>query len=140
MIKKTGLGLLLVVLGSLAVVNTANARWAVPLVNPGPTSWGCDLSLSEVKKGIDMGLIIKNWVPSNEQTGYTQGKIVVRGKHTLVVDINYTKNSFDIKYKSSDKLKHKVDDEGVEKIHPNANSWMDNLKNAITVVLKGKCN
>jgi hypothetical protein len=37
-------------------------------------------------------------------------------------------------------LKHKVDDEGVEKIHPNANSWMENLKNAITVVLKGKCN
>jgi hypothetical protein len=112
MIKKTGFGLLLVVLGSLSVVNTANARWAVPLINPGSSSWGCDLSLSEVKKGIDMGLIIKNWVPSNEQTGYTQGN----------------------------NLKHKVDDEGVEKIHPNANSWMENLKNAITVVLKGKCN
>ena len=139
MIRKTGLGFLLVVLGSLSVVNTANARWAVPLINPGSSSWGCDLSLSEVKKGISMGLIFKNWVPSNEQTGYTQGKIVVRGKHTLVVDINYNQSSFEIKYKNSDNLKHKIDSEGVEKIHPNANSWMDNLNNAITVFLKEKC-
>ncbi|HEC27552.1 MAG TPA: hypothetical protein ENI67_09130 [Gammaproteobacteria bacterium] len=140
MINKTGLGLLLVVLGSFSVVNTANARWAVPLLNPGPTSWGCDLSMSAVKKGINTGLIAKNWIPSNEQTGYTQGKIVVRGKHTLVVDIDYTKSSFDIKYKSSKNLKHSIDSAGVEKIHPNANSWMDNLKNAITTVLKGQCN
>jgi hypothetical protein len=138
--KKTGLGLLLVILGSLLAINTANARWAVPLLNPGSASWGCDLSMSEVKKGISTGLIVKNWTPSNEQTGYTQGKIVVRGKHTLVVDINYTKSSFEIKYKSSNNLKHTVSSEGVEKIHPNANSWMDNLKNAITTVLKGKCN
>ncbi len=140
MIKKTGFGLLLVVIGSLSVVNTANARWAVPLLNPGSISWGCDLSMSEVKKGINAGLLVRNWIPSNEQTGYTQGKIVVRGKHTLVVDINYTNSRFDIKYKSSNNLKHSIDSAGVEKIHPNANSWMENLKNAITTVLKGKCN
>ncbi|NOY15793.1 MAG: hypothetical protein GXP23_02455 [Gammaproteobacteria bacterium] len=140
MIKKTGFGLLLVVIGSLSVVNTANARWAVPLLNPGSISWGCDLSMSEVKKGINTGLAAKNWIPSNEQTGYTQGKIVVRGKHTLVVDINYTNSRFDIKYKSSNNLKHSIDSAGVEKIHPNANSWMENLKNSITTVLKGKCN
>jgi len=139
MINKTGLVLLLVVLGSLSFVNTAYARRAVPLTNPGTASWGCDLSMSEVKKGINTGLLVKNWTASNEKMGYTQGKIIVRGKHTMVVDINYTKSSFDIKYKSSDNLKYKVDDAGVEKIHPNANSWMGNLKSALITILNGEC-
>jgi len=139
MIKKTGIGILLIVLGNLSTINTAYARWAVPLMNPVTAEWGCTLGLSEVKKGIDAGMIVRGWIPSDLKTGYTKGTIIVRGKHTLVVDVNYTENIFDIKYKSSDNLKHMIDSEGVEKIHPNANSWMSNLQNAIIIVLKRKC-
>ena len=139
MIKKTGLIFLLFVLVNSLGISTAQARAAKPLLNPGPTEWGCTLSMSEVEKGIDTGLLLKEWRPSDKKTGYTQGNITVRGKHTLVVDINYTENAFEIKYKSSDNLKHSITSEGVEKIHPNANSWMSNLNHAITTVLKEKC-
>jgi hypothetical protein len=139
MIKKTGLTFLLVAVVSILAINTGHARAARPLLNPGVSEWGCKLSLSEVKKGIDTALLVKEWSPSNSKTGYTQGKIIVRGKHTLVVDINYTETTFDIKYKSSNNLKHSINSAGVEKIHPNANSWMSNLKNAIVTVLKGQC-
>lgn len=139
MIKKTLLGLLLVVLWSLAVINTTYAKESKILLNPGMSEWGCKLSLSDVKRGIDTALLVKEWSPSGSKTGYTQGKILVRGKHTLVVDINYTEISFDIKYKSSNNLKYMIDSEGVEKIHPNVNSWMSNLQSAIIIVLKREC-
>ena len=139
MIKKTGLIFLLLALISFLGISTAHARAAKPLLNPGPMTWGCSLSMSDVDKGIDTGLIIKEWNPSDKKTGYTQGNIIVRGKHTLVVDINYTESSFEIKYKSSDNLKHSINSAGVEEIHPNANSWMNNLNHAIATVLKEKC-
>ena len=120
-------------------MSAAHARAAKPLLNPGSSEWGCKLSMSEVKRGIDTALLIKEWSPSDSRTGYTQGKIIVRGKHTLVVDINYTENTFEIKYKSSDNLKYSKNDEGVEMIHPNANSWMSNLNHSISIVLRGKC-
>ena len=139
MLKKTGLIVVLLGFLSLLGLSTAYARAAKPLLNPGPTAWGCTLSLSEVKKGIDTGLFVREWTSSNAKTGYVQGKVVVRGKHTLVVDINYTESSFEIKYKSSDNLKHSINSSGVEKIHPNANSWMDNLNSSIVAALKSEC-
>ena len=139
MIKKTGIIFLLLTLLSFLGMSVAHARAAKPLLNPGSSEWGCKLSMSEVKKGIDTALLVKEWSPSDSKTGYTQGKIIVRGKHTLVVDIHYTETTFEIKYKSSNNLKHSINSAGVEKIHPNANSWMSNLKNAIVTVLKGQC-
>ena len=112
MIRRTALMCLLTLLIGFVGVNTAHARWAVPLINPGVSEWGCKLSMADVKKGIDSGLLVKQWSPSGSTTGYIQGKIVVRGKHTLVVDINYTSTTFDIKYKSSINLKHSIDSDG----------------------------
>ena len=139
MIKKTGLALMLIVLVNVFAINTVHARGAKPLLNPGPTEWGCSLGMDVVKKGVSTGILIKQWSATDSKPGFTRAKIIVRGKHTLVVDINYTTSNFDIKYNSSENLKYSVNSAGVEVIHPNANSWMNNLRDAIRSVLNGEC-
>ena len=139
MIKKSGIGILLILLCYFLVVNTASARAAKALINPATSEWGCKLSTDEVKLGLSSALIARGWSMSNQKPGYMQAKVIVRGKHTLVVDINYTENSFDIKYKSSINLKYKVDSECIEKIHPNANSWMENVRSDATKILSNMC-
>lgn len=139
MIKKNGIGILIVLLSYLFAVNTAHARAAVPLVNPAVSEWGCQLSYDEVKLGLESALIARGWTTSDQKKGYMQAKVIVRGKHTLVVDINYAETSFAIKYISSDNLKHKIDEEGIEMIHPNAISWMENVRSDATRVLMNMC-
>lgn len=139
MMKKNGIGIVMILLSYFLAFNTAYARAAVPLVDPAASEWGCQLSNDQVKLGLESALIARGWSPSNQKAGYMQAKTIVRGKHTLVVDINYTGASFDVNYKSSDNLKHIIDSEGVEKIHPNANSWMENIRSDATKVLVNMC-
>ena len=46
-------------------------------------------------------------------------EIVVRGRHTLVVDIEFDSMSFDISYKSSINLSYQVREGGTHIIHRN---------------------
>ncbi len=137
--KRIVIGALLLLTGYFTVMNAAYARWVVPLLNPGVSEWGCSIEQSEVKKGIEAALMTRAWTVSASGPGYVQGKIIVRGKHTLIVNIEYSNTNFEVKYKSSNNLKYSVNDAGVAKIHPNANSWMKNLSTDINNVLKINC-
>jgi hypothetical protein len=112
---------------------------AAKLIDPPRSEWGCELTNERVLQGITAGLIGRGWVlSSNDKNGNLVAQVIVRGKHTLVVDISYTTSAYDINYKSSDNLKYKLKNE-VPYIHRNANSWMDNIQLDITAQLQALC-
>ena len=127
-----------VVTGLLLATTNVQARRAKPLQDPPQASWGCELTEKQVKQGIASGMISLSWTPRFQNDGTVFGVIVVREKHTLRVRVKFDTTSFDIDYVSSVNLKYK-EDKGVKKIHPNANSWMLNLNNAILINLQLEC-
>lgn len=48
-------------------------------------------------------------------------------KHVITVNVEYTKNTFDVTYKDSTNLNYKVKKNGVRVIHPRPIGWMTNL-------------
>jgi len=58
---------------------------------------------------------------SSSTPGPIVAEIVVRGRHTLVVDIEFDSMSFDISYKSSINLSYQVREGGTHIIHRNEN-------------------
>ena len=110
-----------------ALVNNAQAARRAPLADPEPMQFGCKLSMEQAENAIKSGLRERQWTYKKKQPGLIEGKIVVRGKHTLWIDIAYTQHSFDINYKNSDNLNYRVDDDGMRYLHPNGNSWMHNV-------------
>jgi len=139
MITRSQVTLTILVLVFFSFSGSAHARAAKPLVTPEPAEWGCTLALSEVKSGIEAGMKSREWASAETSQGHITAKIIVRGKHTLIVDIDYTKSRFEIKYKDSKSLKYSVDSEGIKKIHPFASTWMENLKVSIVPELQRKC-
>ena len=57
-----------------------------------------------------------------------EARIIVRGKHTVVVSIPYDTQHFSINYKDSINMNY---NEG--KIHPNYNKWVADLEQALMV-------
>lgn len=102
--------------------------------------FGCELSMKKVSLGITLALITRGWnVTKKESDGTMVAQIIVRGKHTLVVDIAYNEKSFDITYKSSDNLNYKDKGDGTATIHRNANKWMRKIHQDIAKQLVVLC-
>ena len=119
----TGMALAVIM---LALQSPAQARSAV-LTDPEVMEFDCKLAMKQAEKAVRSGLRSRQWTHKTKKPGHLEGCVVVRGKHTLWVDIHYTGTSFDVNYKDSDNLNYKVKDDGTRRLHPNANSWMDNL-------------
>ena len=124
--------------GLLLTTSNVQARGAKKLIDPPKASWGCNLSEKQIKKGIADGMISLDWVPEFQNNQTVLGEIVVRNKHTLRVKVTYDSAHFDIDYVSSDNLKYSLKN-GVQYLHPNGNTWMNNLNNAILVNLSLEC-
>ena len=117
-----------------------SAAQAAKLIDPPQVEWGCELSNEDVLSGITAGLFGRGWfITENDSEGNLVAQVIVRGKHTLVVDIAYTNTTYDITYKSSNKLKYKIGSDGSARIHRNANSWMNNILIDITEQLLSLC-
>lgn len=116
-----------IVMGCLVAVSSKVQ--AAPLVNPQPVQVPCETSLKDVKKAIWVALIGRTWNPVDKGEGLIEAKVVVRGKHTLIVDIKYDTKSVLIRYKDSDNLSYHVSKDGQATIHKNGNSWMQNIAN-----------
>ena len=135
--RATRIGLLV---GSLYFFGAVATVHAAALANIPKSEWGCELSDEKVLQGINAGLIAKEWAMTDRETkGQVVAKIVVRSKHTLIVDIAYTNKAFDITYRSSDNLNYKVRDDGTTEIHKNVNKWMETLRKHIAKQLSGLC-
>ncbi|WP_456448673.1 hypothetical protein [Thiolapillus sp.] len=116
---------------NLMLLSSAHAR-STELRDPDRTEFGCTLSMDKATKAIKSGMRVRGWTSKkSKKPGQLVARVIVRGKHTLWVTINYDRKSFDIDYKDSDNLNYRVDDDGTKYLHPNAISWMENLKGDI---------
>lgn len=115
----------------LVLQSSAHAARRAVLIDPEIMEYGCKLSMTQAENVIKAGLRAREWTYKLKKRGHIEGRILVRGKHTLWVDISYTQRTFDINYKDSDNLNYQVKDDGTRYLHPNANSWMTNLESSI---------
>lgn len=70
------------------------------------------------------------WEIVPERPGLMTGTILVRGKHSVVVEIAYTQTDYTISYKSSVNMEYKNG-----KIHGNYATWVANLDKNIRIEL-----
>lgn len=91
------------------------------------------LSEKKIVKGITLGGTARGWVinPDKDKSKTLTGTLMLR-KHTVVVSIPYTNESYDIVYVSSENLNY---DSTQNKIHRNYLKWVINLRQAINVNL-----
>ena len=129
--------LMLIAAVMLVTSSAAEARSAV-LQDPPPVVFGCQLPMKTVQNKLKQAFVNRGWNAKWVGNGHLIGKIIVRNKHTLVVDVRYNTRQFDINFKNSDNLKYRVRD-GVQYIHSNANKWMMNVNNDARKLLSSKC-
>lgn len=123
---------------SLAVSSPVWARASVPIENlpnnPAVAASGKVLTLDEVKRTIQMAAMLKNWSLEDKGPGAMVATLNVRGKHTIMVNITYTANSYSLAYHNSINMNY-ANDGGLELIHPNYNKWVQDLRKAIQIEL-----
>lgn len=123
------LGIILVVMGLLTGCRTAaihNVKDA-----PVPSAESSALTMEQVKKAIMAAGAGLGWNVKEESPGNLVGTLHVRS-HSAVVDIPYSRESYNIIYKSSSNLRY---DPELKEIHSNYNGWIQNLDNAIKAQL-----
>jgi hypothetical protein len=102
------------------VYNVSNAPVSTAKSNP---------SLKEVGNVIVQAGASLGWQMKQTKPGHMLGTLNIR-RHVAVVDINYSTSSYSIQYKDSAELNY----DG-SSIHPNYNSWIQNLDNRIRAQL-----
>lgn len=131
--------LLLVLL--FAISFTACTKHAVPLVEYENISImsksGKALSLDDVKKALAIAAAEakRNWQITDVAPGLAKATLVVRGKHTIIIDIAYSESKIAVKYNDSTNMKYSVDDKGNKEIHPGYNTWVGEFVKAIEKTL-----
>lgn len=116
----------LLVLTLLFASLTVGCRKGNPIYTPSSSfvSSSTTSQLADVKKLIMVACVESGWSPTDIGNNTVEAKIVVRGKHTVVVSIPYTQSSFKIEYKNSINMEYSAS-KGV--IHPNYNKWVNTL-------------
>ena len=85
----------------------------------------------DVRKAIIRAGARRGWVFSDADEGKLFGTLTLRD-HRATVDVSYSKDSYDIKYRESQNLRY---DAKKNVIHSNYNGWIQNLVTDITVEL-----
>lgn len=110
----------------LAVPALAQAGRDAPIYNPEPIAVG-KASLAQVRSAMRTALVKRGW-GFKEQTPNKMRAVLNVRRHQATIDIDYgTADGIRIKYKDSVALQYSNDD-GVESIHRNYNSWIQNLE------------
>ena len=115
------------VIATLALVGCGSGRVA-PIETISDASYGTTafeksktLTLDDYGRAVVRGAATRNWVSEAVSPGHIEATNVIRGKHTVVVDIRYNTETFSINYKSSQNLNYVS---ATNMIHPNYNSWI----------------
>ena len=120
------------------VAAPAIARDSVPIVNYDnvavATSSGKAPEAEQVRQVITATAAGKGWTVAPAGDGKLQATIVVRGKHTVVVDIAYAADKYALTYKDSTNMNF-IERDGQKLIHPFYNKWVQTLKEAIRLEL-----
>ena len=86
------------------------------------------LTSTDYKNAIIRAGAERGWTFQDAGPGHLVGNLAVRGKHFATVDVFYDTESFTINYKDSRNLEY---DPATRQIHPNYNSWVQNLQQDI---------
>jgi len=123
---------------AIAISGLASARPPVPIVNfsaiPLQTGSGKPLALAEVSQLIRKAAENRKWVVSEQGEGRLLARLSWNNKHTIVVDIPYTAQSYSLLYKDSVDMNYWVGKDGPS-IHPHYNRFVRELGDAIRVDL-----
>ena len=121
-------------LSLIAVLAIAGCR-AAPMYSPTdiafaipPTSVQQVLTVEDYQNALIRGGSKRGWTFEAPAPGHLVGSLAVRNKHFATVDIYFDTESFSISYKSSQNLNYNA---GPDEIHPNYNSWIQNLQGEI---------
>jgi len=110
------------------------------LVEPDPVTLNCDLSEKQMQLAIRNGGAVRNWIAVGQTPGLTELNYKKGGnKHSINVNVSYTKNTFAVTYKSSINLNYHVNKKGIREIHPKPNKWMSNLSGDIERFTNSEC-
>jgi len=74
------------------------------------------------------------WTIANGDNGALIATTLVRGKHTVAVNVIYSATQYSITYRSSENMNFDMD-KGVAKIHPYYNTWVQQFVDAINAKL-----
>ncbi len=138
---KTAVVRLFAVLAFVCVVLPVQARESVPIVDFDEivvlTGSGKIASADQVRGAITAAAQSRNWQVDRAPSGNAlQATLQVRGKHTVVVEINYSEKMYSIKYQGSTNMKYAhAPDTNVRVIHPFYNRWVSDLREAIRLEL-----
>lgn len=98
------------------------------LVEPPPVTIQCHLSEADMIDAIVSGGSLRGWRPVTRAPGLVELRYIKgANKHVITVNVEYTKNTFDVTYKDSTNLNYKVKKNGARVIHPRPIGWMTNL-------------
>ena len=122
------------VVATLTVLLLTGCPRTAILYQPPPVSFQ-PLPARDVEAAIFEGCSRRGWVPTKIQDGVIEATLHLR-THVAVVQIDYSRDSFVVKYVRSDNLNYRRRSDGSEVIHPNFNSWVKNLTHDITVALE----
>jgi hypothetical protein len=143
----------------LSIAPTAHAARIAPLVNyenieiagqPGKI-----ISLDDIGKALVVAAQVNSWKISDAKTGQAMATLVIRNKHTIVVELTYTVKALSVKYKDSINMNYdpaykeynsnynevgsptydSANAKVYEVIHPNYNVWVGQLIKAIQAEL-----
>ena len=127
----------------LAIAGIAQATRSVAIVNLENNaivgSGGKELTLGAVAQAIRVAGASQPypWTASGDSPGTLQLTTVVRGKHTVVINVTFDTKTYSIRYASSINLNYKKKaKDGTEIIHPNYNVWVAQLRHAIDTELR----
>lgn len=120
-----------------------NAASAVILTDPAVLYFSNPekISLPEVEKTIVNAVRQSSspemlWSVESKDNNVITAKLVVRNKHFAFVNIHYSPEKIQIKYKNSNNLKFEKINEYVNKIHPNYMVWVNFLAQRIKLVFE----
>lgn len=112
----------------------AHARIPVPIVNYADVAvTGASpgtLDSERVKQAIMAGAAAKGWIVAAQPDGKLLATLHVRGKHTVMVLIDYGPGKYSLNYKDSVNMNYDPRD-GQPVIHPFYANWVHNLMEAI---------
>lgn len=81
-----------------------------------------------VKVAIEKAAGINHWSVIKEEQNKTELLLEVRGKHTLIVSVSYTDDSFVVNYLDSNNLNYNPNNGGIHRKYP---LWVRRLKQSI---------
>jgi len=119
--------LAIMLLMSFVLLGSLGCRSGNQIITPSSDITSYNATSEQVKKIIIQECAILGWNAKDKDANTIVASILVRNKHYVVVEIPYTATTYSIKYVSSKNMEATVDG----KIHPNYNSWVSNLNNAI---------